>query len=64
VDTASQDVDRRILGQHIGAALRHARAACELNLRHASLDAIRREAGKAIDCLGVLVWVRDGARDA
>jgi hypothetical protein len=46
-----QDVDRRAIGQHIGAALRHARAACELNLKRAPLDSVRRKAGHAIDCL-------------
>jgi hypothetical protein len=63
MDAMSQDAGRRAIGQHIGAGLRHARTACELNLRRASLDAIQHEVGKAIDCLR-LAWNGDGGRDA
>ena len=64
MDTTSQDGDRRTVGQHIGAALRHAREACRLNLAGAPLHAVRREASKAVDCLGALVWTQlRGERD-
>ena len=62
-DTASQDSDRRVLGQHIGGVLRYARNAAELNLKRAPLDSIRRELGHAIDCAGLVVWGSDGGRD-
>lgn len=55
---------RYAAGLHIGAALRHARAACELNLRRAPLEAVSREAAKAVDCLGPLVWIRPEGHDA
>lgn len=64
VSIVSQDVvDRRGIGQHIGAVLRHARNACRLNLDGATVDAIKRELGHVIDCAGVVVWDRDGEND-
>ena len=48
--------ERRTWGSHIGAALRHARAAAMLNLDGASADKVLREAGHALDCLGAIVW--------
>ena len=59
LDTAH---DRRVRGMHIGAALRHARAAASLNLDGAPVDEIRREAGHALDCLCVIVWPNDKER--
>jgi len=64
MDATLQDTGRRAIGQHIGAVLRHARNAAELNLKRAALDLIRHELGHAIDCAGLVVWKRDGDRDA
>jgi hypothetical protein len=58
-----RETDRRAIGQHIGAALRHARAACGLNLEQAPLDAIQREAGHALDCLTLIVWDRKNGHE-
>jgi hypothetical protein len=60
MDRSRQDKDRRAIGRHIGAAVRHVRAACELNLKGAPLDSIRRNAGSAIDFLW-LAWTSDEA---
>lgn len=53
-----QDTDRRAIGQQIGDALRHLRAACELNLDGAALELIQREARNAISSLGDVVSVK------
>lgn len=48
--------DRRVRGMHIGAGLRHLRRAAALNQDDAPEEQIRREAAKAVDSLGPLVW--------
>ena len=53
------DPDRRIIGQHIGAALRHAREACRLNLEGALVESVKHELGHVIDCAGLVVWDRE-----
>jgi hypothetical protein len=56
MDAPRINTDRRIIGQHIGGVLRHAREAARLNLNGAPLESIERELGHAIDCAGALVW--------
>ena len=57
------DTDRRIVGQHIGAALRHAREASRRNLAKAPIEEIRRQCAKALDCLGCIVWEPERGND-
>ena len=54
MDAPRMNTERRATGQHIGAALRHARAACERNLKGDEM-AVRREAAQAIAALSKIV---------
>lgn len=62
-DTRTPEIPQRdgtrAAGAHLGTALRHAREAVSLNLRHGPSRRLRREAILARNALDSVVWVCD-----